>query len=39
MDTSDNGLHHTFRGTGAGVNGLTDLKNGVVNSLFIFNYR
>jgi hypothetical protein len=38
MGTSDNGLYHNFRGLGLGVSGLTDIKNAVVNGLFIFNY-
>jgi len=37
MDTSNNGLYHTFTGRGAFVNGWTGIKNGVVNGPFIFN--
>jgi hypothetical protein len=37
MDTSDNGLYHTFRGRRAVVNVWTGIKNAVVNGFFVFN--
>jgi len=37
MNTSNNGLYHTFTGRGAFVNDWTGIKNVVLNGLFIFN--
>lgn len=38
MDTSDYGLAHTFRGTGAFASGLTGVQNASVKGLFILNW-
>ena len=38
MDTSDYGLPHTFKGTGALANGLTAVQNAAVKCLFILNW-